>query len=393
MTKIRFTILIVMLCMFSVNIQAQRHKKRKPQPKKEIVEEPVKTPGQLLYDNMLPSTAKIVIFDSVLVRKENAVGNIPLNKEYGELKTSNTTPAIEANDSMYTYINEYGNKCFFSRIGSDGKSHLYTADKLGDEWSQPQLIEELEAGFEDIRNPYMMPDGITMYFAAKGENSIGGYDIFVTMYDTEESKFYKPENIGLPFNSFADDLFYIVNETDSLGWFATNRNQATDTLCIYSFVPSKSRETYNIDDITPEQLNGYATISNIKSTWYDKNIVRQALKRQDNAKKEMAQKEDIETSMSFVINDDITYKSISQFKSAKARGMLTSLYKMYEKLNIYEKKLESLREGFQNIDKRQRKTEYENIYNMENEIIELRSTIHKTEKDIRNAENIELYKL
>ena len=62
-------------------------------------------------------------------------------------------------------------------------------------------------------------------------------------------------------------------------------------------------------------------------------------------------------------------------------------------LNIYEKKLESLREGFQNIDKRQRKTEYENIYNMENEIIELRSTIHKTEKDIRNAENIELYKL
>ena len=56
----------------------------------------------------------------------------------------------------------------------------------------------------------MLSDGLTLYFAAQGPESIGGYDIFMTTYDAAEGRFLKPENIGMPFNSTANDYAWLL---------------------------------------------------------------------------------------------------------------------------------------------------------------------------------------
>lgn len=43
-----------------------------------------------------------------------------------------------------------------------------------------------------------MADGVTLYYASDGEGSLGGYDIFVTRYDSESSSYLRPDNIECP---------------------------------------------------------------------------------------------------------------------------------------------------------------------------------------------------
>ena len=71
------------------------------------------------------------------------------------------------------------------------------------------------------------------------------------MYDADSARFYKPENIGLPYNSTGNDYYCIINEFDSIGWLVTDRRQPEGKVCIYTFVPSTSRTIYddvNMDD-------------------------------------------------------------------------------------------------------------------------------------------------
>lgn len=93
-------------------------------------------------------------------------------------------------------------------------------------------------GYKSVNYPFMMPDGTTFYFAATGEESIGGYDIFVTRFDSESGSFLKAENIGMPFNSTANDYMYAIDEFNDIGWFATDRSQPEGKVCIYIFIPS-----------------------------------------------------------------------------------------------------------------------------------------------------------
>ena len=66
---------------------------------------------------------------------------------------------------------------------------------------------------------------------------MGGYDIYTSTYDKETKRFLTPVNIGMPFNSEADDYMFVIDEYSNTGWFARNRNPPADTVCIYVFVP------------------------------------------------------------------------------------------------------------------------------------------------------------
>ena len=54
---------------------------------------------------------------------------------------------------------------------------LYSRIRLLDGWSEPEPLMSLnEQG--NVNYPFLMSDGITLYYASDGEGSLGGYDIF-----------------------------------------------------------------------------------------------------------------------------------------------------------------------------------------------------------------------
>ncbi|MFR5270404.1 MAG: hypothetical protein ACLTGI_07025 [Hoylesella buccalis] len=47
----------------------------------------------------------------------------------------------------------------------------------------------------------------------------------MTLFNSEDGTFYKPENYGLPFNSTANDYVLAIDDMYALGWLVSDRYQ------------------------------------------------------------------------------------------------------------------------------------------------------------------------
>jgi predicted nucleic acid-binding Zn-ribbon protein len=125
---------------------------------------------------------------------------------------------------------------YFTSYGKDGKTgkDLYRADLLaGGEFSAPQRLPDVINTPEDEDFAFMHPDGKTFYFASRGHNSMGGYDIFKSIYDRNTDSFSQPVNLDFAINTPDDDLFYVVDSLGQTAYFASGRNSAQGDLNVY----------------------------------------------------------------------------------------------------------------------------------------------------------------
>lgn len=384
--KLRKIVLLLVLIISVVpNVSAQREKSGRGKSPKTIVKE--KTAEDLLFEEMLSMTAKVMFIDSVVVPRADFMNHIPLGKESGRLVSYNEFFRTDAQPDAYIHVNEFGNKRYYSENDTTrGMFRLFMADKLCGKWTEPQLITDFDDDFTDINSPYMMTDGVTLYFAGKNKNGLGGYDIYVTRYDHEDACFYKPENIGLPYNSAGNEYYYIVDEFNGLGWLVSDRNQPHDTVCVYTFVPTTSREVYE-DGLSEKMLERFAKLNSIKDTWFDEGERQDALERlaQANEKATAAakKKEDI----AFVVNDKMTYHSASEFRRAVSRERYNALSVKKKELADIEASLAMMRDKYAASDTASRIYMKSDILDAENKVSELREYISQEEKEIRNLEN------
>ncbi|MEQ1732224.1 MAG: OmpA family protein [Bacteroidia bacterium] len=199
-----------------------------------------------------------------------------------------------------------GNKFYFSRAEENNKgkvfSTLWVTEKRGAEWSEPTMLNELinmpktsstqpsatvdkPSGYDvvyfvsdreeggkggtdiyyftynpqkrkysaaknvgpkvntvgDEVTPYYDNDAKILYFSSNGLPSAGGHDIFRAR--GELKKFTTAENLGLPINSGADDVYYSnAKNVEDGGFFVSNRQggqalKGNATCCddIYTF--------------------------------------------------------------------------------------------------------------------------------------------------------------
>ena len=381
-------IITVLILLLTIPAQAQRRKVQRPK----ISPEEQKRMEKL--ERMRAATEKVMIIDSMVVNKEDFLKHYKLSQETGSIKDGDDFFHSKNNDGLFVYLNELGNKCYFSLQETDSTSNLYYAEAINTEWSQPVKLEGIndKQQFQKVNYPYMMGDGSTFYFAATGdEEGLGGYDIYMTTYDSEENRFLRPVNIGMPFNSEANDYLYVIDEYANLGWFATDRNQEEGKICIYVFVPSSTRNNYDAEEYTPEEISSFARIDRIADTWDDKEKYDQAIQRLEEVSKAKPQQHNSNT-IHFVINDDITYHQMSDFKLAENTvryQQLTTLRKRETNLTLV---LDKAREAYASASLSERKKMQDVILSAEQELQQLQSDSQNLEKTIRNAENLFLTK-
>ena len=383
MMKIRKIAIIALALLAPVSMQAQKKKVVVKKPPVVVVEEPQEDPR---ITEMREATQQIIFIDSVVVAKDDFLSIIRLNPESGKLNAYDKFFRSEGHPESYVYINEMGNKCYFSDEDANSQMRLYTLDKLGEEWSDPLALKGIYDGISEANYPFMMTDGTTFYFAAKGKESIGGYDIFVTRADTENGQFLKPENIGMPFNSEANDYMYVVDELSNIGYFVTDRRQPAGKVCVYMFIPPTSRHIYNSDAYSDAQLRGFADISRIANTWGKGTERKLALERLKAIGKSSAAKQS-KSSISFIINDRVTYTDISQFQAPESPDLYRELQSTRKQLSETEQLLEKSRNFYakaKSEDKRVLRTE---ILDAERQFVRLTADVKTLEKRIRQSEN------
>ena len=380
--------IIVIAIILPFSLQAQ--KKKKTVVKKPVVTVPAEPEEDPRITEMRELTQQIVFIDSTVIDKKHFLDAISLNPESGELSRYDEFIGSDEPLEGYVYLNEMGNKCYFSNENEDGRIWLYTADKLGHEWAAPIPVTGIEEGITEVNYPFVMADGITLYFAAKGSESIGGYDIFITRSDTENANFFKPENLGMPFNSEANDYMFAVDEMANIGYFVTDRRQPAGKVCVYTFIPPTTRRTYNPDTYTNEQLRSRAEIRRIADTWGNGKDRKAALARLQNLRAQGKRKLTASSNsnqIAFVINDRVTYTSPSQFKAPDNDVLFKEYLSMQKQQRELKENLDKSRNFYAKARKSDRDILRKEILDSERQYEHYLKEMKSLEKRIRNAEN------
>jgi len=106
--------------------------------------------------------------------------------------------------------------------GGNGGHDIYTAEK--DEKGNWSIIKNIGNTINtkyDEEAVFLHPDGKTLYFSSKGHKSMGGFDIFKSVYNADSKSWSTPENIGYPVNTPDDDVFFVMSGSGRHGYYTS----------------------------------------------------------------------------------------------------------------------------------------------------------------------------
>ncbi|MCB0402540.1 MAG: tetratricopeptide repeat protein, partial [Flavobacteriales bacterium] len=129
-----------------------------------------------------------------------------------------------------------GNYLIFSsdRPGGQGGQDLYACKKLPNgKWGNPtNLGSNINTPYDECY-PTIEDEGSMLYFASKGHNSIGGFDLFKARIDLNAMEFEKPVNVGYPLNTPDDNLSISFSGSGKYAYVSAYRNDTEGGLDIY----------------------------------------------------------------------------------------------------------------------------------------------------------------
>ena len=370
-------ILFLICCLFTfTSTQAQKKKVVKKKETKAKVVATDKKVDNSLFATMLLHTDKLLVIDSMVVDKESFLKHLDLQNENGYV-------GIE-NDNAW-FINALKNKKIYASGDSLSGRKLILAYYVNSKWEDRRPISELNTLFSDINFPFLMPDATTLFFSAKGHNSIGGFDIYTTRLDVDNGGFYIPDNYGLPYNSTANDYFLAIDERNNLGWLVSDRYQPEDKVCIYIFVPNKNRVKLAQEGFDNNTIKKLAQLNSIQDTWNfgDKQEAMRNLERlriQRNVGNKGRE------SVLFIVNDKIKYTLLSQFKSNKSKQLFAKLEDNKQLVAKQKTELENLRIQYKQANKAKQSSLKQDILFIEKQLMKYQLEQKELEQNIRELE-------
>lgn len=330
-------------------------------------------------EEMLDRVQNIEVIDSVDVDAEEFFRHYPLSSAAGRVGGGELLPeGFPSGELTMVHIPESGSRMVWSAPDEDGNLRLYGSSALlGGEWEAPHpLGDELGDG-GDAAYPYLMPDGITLYYANDGENSLGGYDIFQTRRG--EEGYLQPANLGMPFNSPFNDYLLVIDEFTGAGWFATDRNRHPGKITIYTFVPQDLRVNVSPDNPDLLPLARLSDISMTRKKGADYSALRQAIARGQ----AMNTAAGLTPDFLFPMPGNRLYTSLGDFSSPQARQAMKAYLEKEKKYRNITDRLEQLRRDYAAGDRSQAQLILqveENLDSARAELARLRDDVIKLEE-------------
>ena len=288
-------------------------------------------------------TEDIQVIDSLIVPKSSFLTAYNLSASAGSVMPLNEFFKNQSEADKTLFMNERKDKIYYSQgdpfLGYD----IFTMEKLLDTFGNEKKLSESVNGTGNQAYPFVMPDGTTIYFASTAHDAFGGYDLFVTRYNINTDTYLTPNHLNMPFNSPFNDYMMAVDEEKGIGWFASDRFQPSDSVCVYTFIPNAQVTLVESEDET--LLSNRAIISSIANTWKEGTDYASLLAK---ANQRPVTRQSNSGDFVFVINDQATYRSLSDFKNSQARNLYSQAIELEKRLQSQLQELATQREQFAN---------------------------------------------
>ncbi len=342
----------------------------------------------LTASSMLDATARVAFIDSMVVDKAQFLAAVRLSRDVGSLSAYAAPAPATAHDSLHgraLYVNELGDKAYFAVVGDSGQLKLNLSERIGDSWGTSRPLDGIAELPGDQDFPFMMTDGVTLYYASNDDDGLGGYDLYVTRRSLDDGSFVKPENLGMPFNSPANDYLYAIDEANRLGWLVTDRGQEEGRVCVYVFIPSETRDTYSTLAWEEDDIRRAARLASIAESQRGIPGTDEARATLRSVLAQPTGTTDAPT-IRFVVGDGRIYTSPTQFRSEGAKKLFTQWNALVEERDSQERTLADLRAQYARGSEEERNRLRATILPLERKVEELAGSCRQIERQMRVEE-------
>lgn len=141
-------------------------------------------------------------------------------------------PSISADNQTIIFSSD--------RTGGYGGNDLYMVRRMEDgKWSKAINLGDHINTSGDDESPFLHADGKSLYFRSNARPGMGGFDIYVTRYDTQKEEWTPPVNLGYPINTEGSEGGLTVSLDGTRAFFASDASSRAEggvrNLDIYEF--------------------------------------------------------------------------------------------------------------------------------------------------------------
>ncbi|GHT62716.1 hypothetical protein FACS189451_07730 [Bacteroidia bacterium] len=323
---------------------------------------------------MVSRCENIQIIDSVILDKNNFLSAYRLVDEAGTL---------EKNKGSVIYENQLKDRRFYGKSDKNNLYRLYTQVKMQDGWSEEKPLNIPVDSSANDNYPFGLADGLTIYYASTGNESMGGYDLFISRYNMDNDTYLAPKQLGMPFNSPSNDYMLAIDELNGVGYFATDRFQPENKVIIYTFIPNE--EPAFVEDEDFAVLAGRARINSIRDTWRPKTNY-QAVLQKVGSDIEKGKQQSVTKDFTFVINDKIVYNTLTDFEDDGAKQAFLRSQDLQKQILALENQLDIQRRNYAEGDANRKRTLKLPVLENESRLEGLYTAWKKAEMETRNRE-------
>lgn len=170
--------------------------------------------GQILYFFRGFTLYSGQIFADTAGRKDEYAVMPPAFDSPMQPEDGDTAPFL-ANDTLLLFASR--------RDGGQGGLDLYYATRTDSGWAAPRHLGPAINTPYDETTPFLAQDGRTLYFSSNSPASMGGLDVFKSVFDDATQSWSAPVNLGKPINSPGNDACFRLSVDGLSGFFSSDR--------------------------------------------------------------------------------------------------------------------------------------------------------------------------
>ena len=202
--------------------------------------------------------------------KESLYGGIIMESSFSGGRWTKSRPLDKNINTKYfeshASISPDGNTLYFTsnRRESIGGMDIFMAEKdESGKWGIPVNPGPVVNTTFNEESPHICNDGKTLFFSSQGHDNIGGYDIFYTVRQ-DDNTWSKPVRLPYPVNTPDDDLYFYPVENGTGGYMTLYGKDGNSSGDIYFFnidageeiaeviqEEPADKETEKVEDVVP----------------------------------------------------------------------------------------------------------------------------------------------
>lgn len=362
----------------------------------------------------LKHVSRVEVLGVKRVAQADMLGAYRLSEENGTLR-------LDSLGSSFT--TQRGDRRYYSVRTTEyvdsqavARTMLVSQQRLLQNWEDPDTLSAAINCGMTTNYPFVLTDGATLYFSSDREGGLGGLDIYMTRYNAALGQWLPAENIGMPFNSPADDYLYCADESNGYAFFATNRHclaagdsaaaAQKDSVDVYQIalgertflrgLPDNELVALaRLDSIIPlmsVSSQPFGEVTEIRTSVPEHRVIIGGTSVVEASSKPSSRTNataghNAADSIFFVLNDDATYTSLSDFRSDSARALYERYIELEQTQSQAIEMLDSLRHQYYDADNATRVSLQARIPILSDEIDARKRTLRQTLTQVRSLES------